>query len=228
MLGNSSASILLIQDTVDWSLDPLLKSNIFKPPNVVVATNLFSGSYLLFVSRPTTPFRTFDSHRICKVRKSNTRISPLSKPAQTHRSSVLYALPNATAQQSRVPFPPCWKVRFCWIRLVVDMKNCDGNCSNDSHFCGWFNVYDSFTASWIPHFNNAILSTCHNFRCAMIFNTSRCINGIDDATVGVWNGINTSIQSIYVPAKSCESLQNISKTEKFLEKMPVSKVLHNL
>lgn len=112
MFGNSSASILLIQDTVDWSLDPLLKSNIFKPPNVVVATNLCNGSYLLLVSRPTTPFRTFDSHRIRRVRKSNTRISPLSKPAHTQRSSFLCASPNATAQQSRDPFEFCRKIWF--------------------------------------------------------------------------------------------------------------------
>lgn len=104
MLNNSSASILLTHETPELSFEFPSKLNTFKPPNVVLATKFFNCSYLLFVSRPQTPFRTLDSHRICKVRKSNTRISPLSKPAQTHRSSLLCESPNATDQQSREQF----------------------------------------------------------------------------------------------------------------------------
>lgn len=52
-----------------------------------------------------TPFRTFDSQRTCNVRKSNTLTSPLSKPAQTQRSSLLYESPNATDQQSLAVSP---------------------------------------------------------------------------------------------------------------------------
>lgn len=63
-----------------------------------------------------------------------------------------------------------------------------------------FDLYDSFGATWIPYFNQAILSTRQYFRSAAVFYTTNRVNGIYSTRMCLCYRINTAIQSINISA----------------------------